>query len=502
MEGALKSLDDVGGAGWPEIARHIVWCVAAMLVAYTTSCALNPVVKNLSDLSPMKIAIKTYIGLMEEPPTNTVFESKICWIQFAFSIVTIILWIYKTYEWQVYPAVYWIEFVMCSVYGMVYVIDQLRFQFDPGHIFALNSLVDTFTVVPLLLQGGLSCGYICPKPCWITFSYLRSLRVLTTWVDIESSGALNNFEEFTRALITSLVKFIVIVTVFSGTMFTIETLGEIDGFIDLTLTTEMGNTSFFALCYYTVVTISTVGYGDFAPATVLGRLFVIIVILGGVCFFSMETGKIVQIIRRSAEGKGRFTPRDNTKGHVLVIGGGITTGPLSVIESFLKSLTDASHGDEVPEVVLMASKSPGEEMVNLLQQRWATRANIKYLWGNPTSPQDLERARIANVEFCFVLADVNAAAFQEDLQNIVRAASVYRQRQQIQMLVMMLEGKHIRFAVQAGIPEPMCAGLGDPPFSSCSFVCSCPLACHLCIFSKSVMAEVCVFREQKIPAVI
>ena len=120
MEGTLKSLDDVGGAGWPEIARHIVWCVAAMLVAYTISCALNPLVKNLSDLSPMKIAIKTYIGLMEEPPTNTVFESKICWIQFAFSIVTIILWIYKTYEWHVYPAVYWIEFVMCCVYGMVY----------------------------------------------------------------------------------------------------------------------------------------------------------------------------------------------------------------------------------------------------------------------------------------------------------------------------------------------------------------------------------------------
>ena len=56
-----------------------------------------------------------------------------------------------------------------------------------------------------------------------------------------------------------------------------------------------------------------------------------------------------------------------------------------------------SQGDKVPEVVLMAPKGPEEEMVALLNTRWATRANIKYLWGSPASVADLERARISNV---------------------------------------------------------------------------------------------------------
>jgi hypothetical protein len=38
-----------------------------------------------------------------------------------------------------------------------------------------------------------------------------------------------------------------------------------------------------------------VGYGDFAPKTIMGRLWVMVMILGGVAFFSMETGPLESI---------------------------------------------------------------------------------------------------------------------------------------------------------------------------------------------------------------
>jgi hypothetical protein len=53
---------------------------------------------------------------------------------------------------------------------------------------------------------------------------------------------------------------------------------------------------------------------------------------------------------------------------LLLLLGGITTGPLTVLESFLKSLVDSSHGDDVPEVVLMASKMPDDALIALLAQ--------------------------------------------------------------------------------------------------------------------------------------
>lgn len=52
---------------------------------------------------------------------------------FALTLtIPVVLWIYKTYAWQVPLAVYWVEFVMCTFYCVAYLTDQLRFQFDPG----------------------------------------------------------------------------------------------------------------------------------------------------------------------------------------------------------------------------------------------------------------------------------------------------------------------------------------------------------------------------------
>ncbi|EKX32213.1 hypothetical protein GUITHDRAFT_148767 [Guillardia theta CCMP2712] len=427
-----------------------------------------------------------WIGHFEEEPIFREFETRINLLQFCLSIITVILWIYKTYMFRVF----WLEFVINIFYMFAHLLDAARYQFDPMHTFSSRSLIDVFTVVPLFLQeGGFSyCGDLCPRPSWVTFSYIRAVRVLFTWREIENSSIMSEMEEFTRAMIRSLIKFIVIVIFFAGTMFVFETLGEewhlaplllsdllqgdLPGGSDKELSTGMGSTSFMTMCYYTFVTISTVGYGDYAPSTVLGRLFVIAVILGGVLFFSIETGTIMAIAKLSATGKGKFTPRNPKAKHVLVIGGGVVSGSISVLESFLLSLVSSSHGDKVPEVVLMAPKGPEEEMVALLNTRWATRANIKYLWGSPASVADLERARISNVEICFVLADLNNHPMREDLQNIVRAAAVYR-IYKTPMLVMMMEAKHIKYAVQAGIPESMCCGLDDLEISTIASSCQC-----------------------------
>ena len=269
-------------------------------------------------------------------------------------------------------------------------------QFKPGRTFSANCLLDVITVVPLVLQSGLGCGMVCPSASWISLSHLRAVRVYLIWGEIESSGALHNVEEFTRAIVLSIVKFFALIILFAGTMYIFEILGDIEGFQDKWVDTNMGYVSFFSMVYYIIVTISTVGYGDYTPVTVFGRLFVIVVILGGVLFFSMETGKIMTIVKLAASGKGPFTPRNPKRKHVLVIGGGVTNGPISVLESFLKSLLDVSHGELAPEVVLMGNKEPGEDIHNLISQRWAVRANVKYLWYTPALLVNFFRAKLSN----------------------------------------------------------------------------------------------------------
>jgi hypothetical protein len=40
------------------------------------------------------------------------------------------------------------------------------------------------------------------------------------------------------------------------------------------------NITYWATCYYMLVTMSTVGYGDISPRTDIGRAFVVVYILG------------------------------------------------------------------------------------------------------------------------------------------------------------------------------------------------------------------------------
>ena len=61
----------------------------------------------------------------------------------------------------------------------------------------------------------------------------------------------------------------------------------------------------------------TVGYGDYSPVTVLGRLFIIIFIVAGVAFFSIETGNLMTILALTNSGKGKYHPKKKNGKHVV-----------------------------------------------------------------------------------------------------------------------------------------------------------------------------------------
>ena len=48
--------------------------------------------------------------------------------------------------------------------------------------------------------------------------------------------------------------------------------------------------------YFTITTISTVGYGDFSPGTFLEKIIGILLMFGGVMAFSFATGSLSSYI--------------------------------------------------------------------------------------------------------------------------------------------------------------------------------------------------------------
>jgi len=49
-------------------------------------------------------------------------------------------------------------------------------------------------------------------------------------------------------------------------------------------------------CYFALTTLSTVGYGDYYPVCNLERIIAVLIMLGGVAFFSYIMGNFIEII--------------------------------------------------------------------------------------------------------------------------------------------------------------------------------------------------------------
>ncbi|MBX0287565.1 NAD-binding protein [Haloarcula salinisoli] len=167
--------------------------------------------------------------------------------------------------------------------------------------------------------------------------------------------------------------------------------------------------------YYTLVTASTVGYGDVTPATDRATLFGMSVVLLGTASFAIALGTLLgpAIEKRLSEALGNMTDAqlDLLENHVVVLGYGDLTEPII---------------DELVDATDFVVVTPDQEKAARLQQR-----DIAVLTDDPSDEAPLLRAGIddaravvaaTNDDAQDALAILTARALNSDL-NIVAAAT-------------------------------------------------------------------------------
>lgn len=123
--------------------------------------------------------------------------------------------------------------------------------------------------------------------------------------------------------------------------------------------------------YFAIVTMSTVGYGDISPQTVLGRVFSCFFILCALAAFASCIPEIVEMFLASSKYSGAYASRPG-KRHVVVCGD-VTT------ESIKHFLDDFLHPDRRRtdvEVVFMNQSKPDLQLKSLLRRHFS---RVKYL---------------------------------------------------------------------------------------------------------------------------
>ncbi|WP_180954109.1 potassium channel family protein [Bacillus sp. M6-12] len=183
--------------------------------------------------------------------------------------------------------------------------------------------------------------------------------------------------------------------------------------------------------WWAVVTISTVGYGDFAPSTMLGKTIGILLIFSGAglvsSYFATIAAMAVSSEHNYMEGKMNFK-QDR---HIIIVG------------------WNERAKEIIRELKILQPKTP-IVLIDETLGRHPLPEKVHFIRGHANLDEILVKANIKNAEKVLITADLNQDEFQTDMFSITVLLAVKGCNPDIFCLVEILTKEYIPNALRAG----------------------------------------------------
>lgn len=163
------------------------------------------------------------------------------------------------------------------------------------YVFSLYSLIDLLAILPFFFSS-FNIQFIR------VFRWFRILRLIRFLEGKTIIGYVSREDSviFTRILLTIFI----IVFVYSGLIYQVEHPKNPDVF-----------RTFLDAVYFSVATMTTVGYGDVTPRTEIGRLLTILMILTGIAIIPWQLGDLIKRLIKTSNKVETICPGCNLSYH-------------------------------------------------------------------------------------------------------------------------------------------------------------------------------------------
>lgn len=183
---------------------------------------------------------------------------------------------------------YYFDIISVSIFSIEYILrvwscvhderfrhpvyGRLRYMVTPG------AIIDLLAILPFYLHVFVGLDLRILRILRL-FRFLRLFR-LTSYMKA-TKLIVNVFRSVYNQLLLSLVLAITLIIISSSLVYFPEHIAQPDVF-----------TSIPATIWWSVVTLTTVGYGDMIPITIIGKVFTGVILLAGVAMFALPAGII------------------------------------------------------------------------------------------------------------------------------------------------------------------------------------------------------------------
>jgi voltage-gated potassium channel len=238
-----------------------------------------------------------------ETPAGKTFDIILLWAILG-SVFAVLMESVASLRLQYGPLLRNLEWGFTILFTAEYVIRCICVKKTRHYTRSFFGVIDLLSIIPTYLSLGMVGAQ--------SLVVIRALRLLRVFRVLKLGRYIGEYEALLKAIKASKDKiavFLVIIitlTVIMGTvMYLVE--GEGNGF-----------TSIPKSIYWAIVTMTTVGYGDIAPNTVLGQFLASIIMILGYAMIVVPTGIFSVELSRAADRQvdKKHCPRCQAKGHL------------------------------------------------------------------------------------------------------------------------------------------------------------------------------------------
>ncbi|RPD90773.1 ion transporter [Aureibaculum marinum] len=209
-------------------------------------------------------------------------------IVILYSIIIIMLESVEEYDTKYHTFFNISEWIVTILFTIEYIVRIICVKRPKGYILSFYGIIDFLSTIPKYLSF-----FIVGSQYFAAFRALRLLRVFRIFKLVRFLGESNNLIQAINASRAKIFVFVFSVLVISVILGTVMYLVE---------GPEHGFDSIPHSIYWTIVTLTTVGYGDITPQTSFGQFISAIIMIIGYGIIAVPTG-IVTAEYTMAKGK-------------------------------------------------------------------------------------------------------------------------------------------------------------------------------------------------------
>jgi voltage-gated potassium channel len=258
------------------------------------------------DAAPAENASSWRSGLHEiifeaDSPAGKNFDIALL-VAILFSVMAVVLESVDVIRQGYGPILLWVEWTFTILFTFEYILRLASVGRPWAYATSFFGLVDLLSILPTYLSLFV--------PGTQSLLVIRALRLLRVFRVLKLAYFVGEAAVLGKALRASVRKIII----FLGTVLTLVLI--LGALMYLIEGEENGFTSIPQAIYWAIVTMTTVGYGDIAPQTVLGKALASAVMIIGYAILAVPTG-IVTVELASAQNavSTQACPQCSAEGH-------------------------------------------------------------------------------------------------------------------------------------------------------------------------------------------